>query len=224
MAYPVGAIIHFEGNKASPLGRGSHALFTPHTWWYHTAILGEYIPDENDYEILESIDSGIRLGRLSFYKNRRFRLYWPTGINMTVGESLRAKASKFGRLNYDYKFYFDLAIEVIRIQWTNLVRYKRFFSIRVDELNVDKHVNFVCTRFSKEFWSLYSSEIPFPSTWAAIPAAYELAVEQMKLTILAENVVKHVRLRDRIANKIFGRKCTENKWPRSLVSMSSTQR
>jgi hypothetical protein len=224
MVYPVGSIIHFDGNRASLLSQGSHAFFYPHTWYYHTAILGEYIPDVQDYEILESINQGIRLGRLSFYRDRKFRLYWPSGVNQGIGRELKAKASKFGRVNYDWLFYFDIAIAFIKVEFNNLKTYHRLFSVRPDELHVNRHSNFVCTRFSEEFWSLYSSDIPFPSTWAPLPSAYEKAVEENKLEVIAENVVEYVGLRTRIANKIFRRKRKVNQWPRSLVSVPSTQR
>jgi hypothetical protein len=224
MVYPVGSIIHFYGNPASLLTQGSRAFFYPHTWYYHTAILGEYIPEERDYEILESINQGVRLGRLSFYKDRIFRLYWPTGVNQGIGRDIKIRASKFGRVNYDWLFYFDIAIAFIKVQINNLKVYHRFFSARPDELHVNRHVNFVCTRFSEEFWSLYNADVPFPQTWAPLPAAYEKAVEEGKLELIGENVVDYVGLRTRIADKIFGRSRQNNQWPRSLMSVPTPQR
>jgi hypothetical protein len=223
MVYPAGAIIHFEGNHNSLFAIAAYHLFYPHTWFYHTALLGNYISDENDYEILESISSGVRIGRLSFYKGFHYKVYWPSATNYSIGSDIVTKASKFGRLRYDFLFFFDMAIEICRIELDNLITYKRFYSIRPWELKTNKHVNFVCTRFTKEAWNLYRMDTPFPDNWAAIPSAYEEAVNEGRLIVLGENVVKHERLRDRIANKIFGHRHSESKWTGGCMPLPNPQ-
>lgn len=50
-------------------------IFTPKAGGFHHFVIRGSIPDEDDYEIMESISSGIRLGRLSWYKDYEvFRL------------------------------------------------------------------------------------------------------------------------------------------------------
>lgn len=205
MIHPVGAIIQFEGDKKSPLVIGAHYIFWPETWYYHVAILGEYIEDENDYEIVESIGSGVRLGRLSFYNGRTYRILWPSGAQLEDGKKAWRKASKFGRRRYDFKFYFKLPFRLCWMQAVNLFKYRSFFKVTATQLGAEKGQGMVCTKFGSYVWRQVDENYPFPSYWAEIPASFEAAIKMRFLIVLGEHIVKNVGFRNFISTKIFRR-------------------
>jgi len=185
--YPVGSIIQFYAKKTSTLAILANKIFTPHTHLYHAAIIGHYIPEEDDYEIMESIGRGISLGRLSFYNKNEYVVYYPSNINLSVGEELWIKASKYGRIGYDYKFYPILLLNIINIEFNNLKKYHKFKAISPTELNIHPDHEMVCTRFAKVFWNQYNKSTPYPYRWCSIPASYPLAVTKGHLTIIGKH-------------------------------------
>jgi hypothetical protein len=183
--YPVGSIIHFFGQN--PLSFLASKVFTPKTNLFHAAIIGHYIKDEEDYEIIESLGRGITLGRLSFYNNTKYLVYWPSKVNTAIGDDLWILSSKFGRTKYDFLFYLEVAISVLKISIRNLIKFHKLKAISPQELKTGTNKDFICTRFTREFWNQYQKNILFPEEWSPIPSAYILAVQKNYLTLIGNH-------------------------------------
>jgi hypothetical protein len=79
----------------------------------HLFLIGEFIPEENDFVILESIPShGVAVGRLSWYFNDSIRIFRPAAEFVTtfydgnpaeLGERAFHQATKYGRDRYDFR-------------------------------------------------------------------------------------------------------------------------
>lgn len=115
MKYPTlypGDIAGVHGTGLLP--RLAYELFEPHTFLYHWFIIDEYIPDEDDYIIYESIPKGIAVGRLSFYKPDELVIY-RKNTRPGMGKLAVLELTKLGRAGYDYWLYVKMAADVIRL-------------------------------------------------------------------------------------------------------------
>ena len=92
----IGDIVGLAPNGLEKLFNG---LVSPKSNTHHHVLLGPYIPDEEDWVVYESLYSGVRVGRLCWYKDRKLRVY---RLNEEIGLKAFAKASVYGRRGYDY--------------------------------------------------------------------------------------------------------------------------
>jgi hypothetical protein len=185
MSYPVGSIIHFY--SSNPFSFLASIIFCPKTKLYHAAIIGHYIKEEDDYEIIESLGRGITLGRLSFYNKRKYVVYWPSRVNTAIGDELWILASKFGRIRYDFLFYPEVLWSILKISIKNIICYHKLNEISPEELKTSTNKEFICTRFTREFWDQHQKNILFPESWSPIPSAYVLAVQKGYLTLIGNH-------------------------------------
>ncbi|GAH84387.1 unnamed protein product, partial [marine sediment metagenome] len=70
----------FRADIGATRGKGpllwfSKNLIEPKTDRVHFFLIGEYLPWDDDYVILEAIGKGIAVGRLSFYKPEDVEIY-----------------------------------------------------------------------------------------------------------------------------------------------------
>ena len=68
ISYQPGDIVGVTGGL---FVRAASRIFAPRTTLYHFLVIGEAIPEEDDYMIFEAIASGVRVGRLSWYNTIR---------------------------------------------------------------------------------------------------------------------------------------------------------
>ncbi|GAI89440.1 unnamed protein product, partial [marine sediment metagenome] len=100
----------------------SQHLIEPKTDRIHFFVIGDYLPWDNDYVILESIGKGIAVGRLSYYRPEGVEIYRVVLSetpeqrlgNRKVEEihELRKRAAaeltRVGRARYDYLLFAKL--------------------------------------------------------------------------------------------------------------------
>jgi len=183
----------FVGVLGGAISHASYAIFTPPTRLFHFLDIGDYIPEEDDHEILEAIASGVRTGRLSWYKNDLyvvFRLNDPDAKE--IGQSGHRIASKFGRWGYDYGMYGHLLIDLIRIYSRILVREHHLRRIRPEELPYHENHAFVCT----EFENATKREVKHPIIPPGVnpfPAGYVQAYLDGKIKVVGVNIPEKYR-------------------------------
>lgn len=180
MAYingDIGAVLA-EG-FAKVAGLLSRKIFTPHTDLFHFFLIGDYIPEENDYVILEATPRGVMVGRLSWYEGYRiFRVVDPDVRELGI-RAARA-ATKYGRAYYDYLLFFKLLAGVMRCLFRQLMNEGWFKAIRPAELPYARDSRFICTEIANEAWRLVGRPI-VPKGVVPLPAGFIEALNSGKL-------------------------------------------
>lgn len=183
--YQEGDIVGVEGGAMSYL---SQALFEPRTRLYHFLVIGQQVPEENDYVILESIASGVRVGRLSWYREK---LYIVFRVNDPQAEELGRRAcylaSKFGHAGYDYVLYAYLLADVIRLELKALRETRRFRRLRPGDLPYHSNRAFICTEFANALWAEVGRP-PIPRGVNPLPAGYVEAFLSNKIIPVGINI------------------------------------
>lgn len=183
--YHEGYIVGVEGGAMS---YASQAIFTPPTRLYHFLVIGQYIPEDDDYVILEAIASGVRVGRLSWYKDD---LYVVFRVNDPDAEELGRRAcylaSQFGRWGYDYMMYLHLGYHVPRVILLNLIKERRFRRIKPSEIPYYENHAVICTEFANALWRQVGRP-PIAGGVNPFPAGYIEAYLARKLVIAGANI------------------------------------
>ena len=136
--YQPGDIVGVEptGSFSRLQGWCSRVVFTPHAKLLHFFYIGEYIEEENDYVIYESIPShGVTIGRLSWYDYqvyRVFRLNRPDAAE--IGHRIIDKVSLFGRSGYGFTDIIGLICGILHIEWNQWKAYRRLRAITAQEI------------------------------------------------------------------------------------------
>jgi hypothetical protein len=110
----IGAVI-----EPGLVSRLAERMILPTTPYLHHFLIGDYIPDDNDFVILESIPShGVAVGRLSWHLSKTVAVFRPNAemaeslnIFMTpeqMGRKAALQATKFGRSKYDFRVCLDI--------------------------------------------------------------------------------------------------------------------
>jgi len=94
----------------------SQHLLEPQTDRIHFFTIKQYVPWDDDYEILESIGKGIAIGRLSYYKPEDIEIYRVNlnrdprlgELNKLLRRQVVGELSKVGRARYDYILFAQL--------------------------------------------------------------------------------------------------------------------
>ena len=158
------------------LGKGAEAVFAPKTDLFHGLMIGPNIPDEDDYFILESIGTGVRIGRLSWYGGEIaaiFRINHPDSYR--IGMEAWDEFTNFGRWGYDYVFFMYLPGDLIRVETRILLKEHRLRRIQPREMPFRTNHSLyctegICTSYRKAGWPIVEPGVtPIP---AAIVQSY----------------------------------------------------
>lgn len=173
------------GDVAGVKGKGlllwlSQHLLVPHTNRVHFFIIGDYIPWDDDYVILESIGKGIAVGRLSFYKPEDLEIYRVDlshpRVTAEMENLLRRKAAAsltlVGRASYDYLLYFHLMMGTL-----NLIFHGKFPPYDPAQLPYGRNRAYICTEAANFAWRHVGHPI-IPKGVVPTPAGYEKALIQ----------------------------------------------
>jgi len=162
----------YSGDIFGVKGKGvlrwlSERLLEPKTDRLHFGIIGDYLPWDDDYVILESIGKGIAVGRLSFYNPDDIEIYRVAlkPNSMLTREKAAAELSRVGRARYDYILYVQLFLGALALllQW-KLPPWKS------SQFPYGRNRRYVCTEAAVEAWrgvgiSLVSPEVvPTPAS------------------------------------------------------------
>lgn len=129
---------------------------------------------KGDYVILESIEKGIAIGRLSFYDMKNLRFYWPSGATTEDGKKAAWELTKYGRCPYDF-----LLIGKLFIQGILLLLKHPWHKIKVEELSWTADSAFICSEAA--IWPWYQVGYDVLQGLAEIPSGIRKAVIEGRL-------------------------------------------
>lgn len=166
-----GRVIYEPGDIVGVWGSGitgwaNTKFIVPTTPMFHFLLIGDYIPSSDDYVTLESVNKGVTVGRLSWYKTRNYNVYRLNRFNFhAYGEDAFNKASKFGRHGYDWPLAAGLVLTFIR---------HGFRPLYVDEIPYKRDNKFLCTELVFEAYRLAGVILRDPNH-APLPAEIVLS-------------------------------------------------
>jgi hypothetical protein len=176
-----GRPLYFQADIVGVEGQGavqslSYNGIEPRTHLYHFLLIGRYIESEDDFEILESIGKGVAMGRLSWYDAARYQVF---RVNQRfaapLGVQAIEKASKFGRMPYDYLLFLKFAADFLKHTAGHLLRFEGVPRMKPSDFHFVKNAAFICTEFVVATWDLVGVQVIDPKD-APVPAAFALAV------------------------------------------------
>jgi hypothetical protein len=183
MKYQPGDIVGVptKGGISLLLNRICRLLITPSTELHHFFVIRTVLTEENDYEIMEAIASGIKMGRLSWYEGKGYRVFRiPDPTTYAKAPWACATFSRFGRAKYDLGLYFKLFLGAFVCWQTQLLEEKRLRKIRPEEFPYGKDDEFICTEVAYEISYLMGYPIVDPNT-ASIPPAIQDSVNKGRI-------------------------------------------
>jgi len=137
----------FAVKASGLLGNLSSILMYPPTDRFHYGIIQRKVKDIDgieDYEILESIEKGIAVGRLSFYAGQDVKFY-----RVNCPAYLREKApiglTKYGRSKYDYLLILKITVQGVWTIFRNWLAGEGIHPICADDLTWSHDNALVCT-------------------------------------------------------------------------------
>jgi len=162
-------------------------LLTPKTDRFHFFIVGDYLPWDDDYVILESIGKGIAVGRLSFYEPEELEIYRVNLPSVSEDEEMliRRMATAYltlvGRARYDYILIAQLILSVIPMLIKgNLPPWK------AEEFPYGRDKKYICTEAAAEAWLGVGYPV-IPKGVAPTPSAFKQAEMDCRITRIFPN-------------------------------------
>jgi hypothetical protein len=180
--YDLGDIVEVADKNLE--AKANQFVFTPHTPYLHHFLIGNYIAEENDYVIYESIPShGVAIGRLSFYDGKNYRVLrlnrWDSKI---VGGAVINDVSLFGREGYDYIGMINLVGQVIRIESMYWRTYRKFKAVSSRDVIINGN-GLWCTELVVQAYLKAGVSI-LPPGCAALPSAFQESVDNETLVVV----------------------------------------
>ena len=177
-AYRAGDIVGVPADHR--LARLCYHVFRPHTKLFHWLIIYEYIPEEQDYIILESIRKGVTVGRLSRYQGSGYRVFRPAVSNPDIGRRACHELTRYGRNGYDWLILLTLPFDCLRIIIRQLIIERRLHPIRPCELPYRVDHRLTCTEAANLGWTRVGYPVIPPGVFP-LPAAFLEAVRRRRL-------------------------------------------
>jgi hypothetical protein len=166
------------------LAQLNYLCIAPATKLYHFLVIGQYIEDEDDYVILESIGRGVTVGRLSWYGDKT---YLVLRLEITdveeLGEKATLKSSKFGRRKYDFLLVAKFVVGALRCFARQLIREHRLHRIHYSKFPYLMNANLICTELPIAIWRLVGQRF-IPKGYAPFPSAFIAALKAGRLKVV----------------------------------------
>ncbi len=174
---------------SGPLLWFSQHLIEPKTDRIHYFIIGDYLPWDDDYVILESIGKGIAVGRLSFYKPEDVEIYRVV-LSQTPEQNLgkrrteefydvrrraAAELTRVGRARYDYILFAQIALGAL----TLLLRGK-LPPWRPEQFPYGRDGKYICTEAANFCWRAVGHPI-IPPGVVPLPAGFAQALQEGRI-------------------------------------------
>jgi len=163
-------IIRVKGTGT--FGLLARSVFVPWTDRHHHALVWRKSGD--DYIILESVNKGLAVGRLSMYAGSDVTFYRAVSLDFATRERACEELTRYGRAPYDYALYIRLVRNIIKAELGVLRSGHWFRKLHAYELPYGEDGWLVCTEavalaFRLVNWSLV------PDGVMALPSAIEQA-------------------------------------------------
>jgi hypothetical protein len=168
-----------------PMGWLSESQITPHTKLFHFFVIGDYIAEDDDYVILESIGKGTAVGRLSWYADKRYTVFRMNDPNFAaLGELAAERASVFGRRHYDYALYVKLFAWALGY-WTKELATGHWppRPVRPEQIPYKTDRDFICIELYFAIWNLVGRRIRAHGH-APVPGEVIDAVHRGRLVVI----------------------------------------
>lgn len=161
----------------------SENLLRPRTDRVHFFLIGDYIPWDSDYVILESIGKGIAIGRLSLYSPDELEIYrvplsMDPGmyeLNNNLRRRVTTELTRVGRAKYDHMLYLYLLLGVIR-----LILSGKLPPYLPSQLPYGRNNEYICTEAANYGWSSVGRPI-IPPGELPTPSGFKQALQEGKL-------------------------------------------
>ncbi|MFA5429822.1 MAG: hypothetical protein WC329_01530 [Candidatus Omnitrophota bacterium] len=185
-----GRVIYVPGDGVGVQGSGllprlSENAVVPHTDLFHFLVIGDYIEEEDDYVILESLAKGTAVGRLSWYAESNYTVFRMNDPDyMVLGKRAAELASEFGRRHYDYMFYARLFAWAAGY-WTKELATGHFppRPVTTDRIPYKSDRDFICIELYFAIWNLVGRRIRAHGC-APMPAEVINAVNRGTLAVI----------------------------------------
>ena len=150
----------------------ARSIFVPWTDRHHHALVWKRSGD--DYIILESVNKGLAVGRLSMYVGSDITFYRAVNLDFATRERACEELTRYGRAPYDYALYIRLVRNIIKAELSILRSGHWLRKLHAYELPYREDGWLVCTEavalaFRLVNWSLV------PDGVMALPSAIEQA-------------------------------------------------
>jgi len=162
-------------------------LIKPETDRYHFGIIGDYVSWEDDYIILESIDKGIAVGRISFYKNSDVKVYRINNSDENAdyyGRHATTELSRLGRRKYDYLLCLKIALGVFKLWLVQVATLHRPTSVNFWEIEYATNSAFICTEAAATAYERAGYLLLNPRE-CQVPSAYQEQIDNGRLVEVA---------------------------------------
>lgn len=173
----IGAV---KGN--GPLGFAAENLFTPKTDRYHHFLVWWKTKD-GDWVILESINKGLAVGRLSMYNGKDVKFYRAVNLDADTRERACEELTEYGRSRYDWMLYLRLAAFVIGTELKLFKAERRFRKLDASEMAYSEDGWLICTEAIVTAYRLVG--------WSLVPEGViplPCAIEQARIDGLIKEV------------------------------------
>ena len=164
-----------KGSKYGPAPLLARTLLMPYTDRHHFFILGDYIEDEDDWVILESIAKGVAVGRLSWYDKSELEFYRPFQFTEEMGKKAAQQSTRYGRCGYGYLLYLAMIRYGLKALFWNIIRYRWFHIYYTDIPNIENR-SLICTELVNNAYKGLARI--FDDRYEATPSNFE---QQVKL-------------------------------------------
>lgn len=156
-------------------GWASRKLIQPETDRFHFFMVFEYVPERNDYIIIESINvgafaKGVTFGWLSKYKGGDIEIFSIADPDIAAyGEDACYNLIEFGAAPYDFTLWAVLGLSGVWAFLKNLFTEYRIRRLRPEELYFCRNKKFICTECvaegyaSLDYWIVPYGVTPLPS-------------------------------------------------------------
>lgn len=172
-----------ERRGSGPIRFFSEKLIEPKTDRVHFFVIGDYLPWDDDYVILEALPRGISVGRLSFYKPEDIEIYRVNlsrdrrlnKLDMELRRRAAAELTRVGRARYDF-----ILIAQLFLGSLTLLLSGKFPPYRPEQFPYGRDKKFICTEAANEAWRGVGHPI-IPPGQVPLPAGYKQAFIEGRL-------------------------------------------
>lgn len=130
--------------KSSTMISMINAVTAPKTELGHCFLVWDYLPEENDYIILESLNKGITVSRMAKYRGKGIR-FFDVNCPPDLKQAAPVALTKWGESGYDWGLIIRLALVGFLLILKNLITELRLRRLRAEELPYNTNVSLVCT-------------------------------------------------------------------------------
>ena len=130
--------------KATPGIAIGNALMSPKTDRGHYFLVWFYVPEDDDYIILESIDKGIAVSRMAKYRGQGVQ-FFEVDCPADLRHQAPIQLTKYGECHYDWWLLSQCTFGGLQVFFKNLIKERKVGRIRAEELPYGINKSFICT-------------------------------------------------------------------------------